>query len=138
MSQFDYIILSDGGAKRNGCADAQAYGSYKLSTRDGREAIERLELPTGDTNNQAEYAALVAGLSDLVGRITGAGRKPAEFSVEVRTDSNLVAKQVAGEWGCKAAGLIPLCDKAKALVGQFGEAAIVKVAKADVVAVLGH
>jgi ribonuclease HI len=136
--QFDYLIISNGGSRSNGSADAQASCSYRLSTRDGRQATKRLELPAGTTNNAAEYQALIAGLNDLVGRIQAAGRQASQFTVEVRTDSNLVANQVTGDWGCQAAGLIPLHDKAKALVGQFGQASVVKVTKAEVVAVLGH
>ena len=138
MSTFDYCALVDGGAKNNGAVDALGFGSYRLRARDGKETIVRVELGRGVTNNEAEYRILIAALEDLAGRIRKAGKNPRHFSVMVSTDSLLVVNQVAGRWQVKAAGLAPLCQKAREMLGLFGNATVRKAARADVVAVLGH
>ena len=134
----DFTVISDGGSLGNGSAQAVGYGSYILRTRDGREATVRVELGRGVTNNEAEYRTLIAALKDLTGRIKKAGRDPEHFSVQVHSDSLLVLNQVGGLWQVKATGLRALCDEARALVSQFGDVQLVKAARADIVASLGH
>lgn len=63
------------------------------------------------TNNQAEYEALLAGLEV-------ARAKRAE-SVEIRMDSELVVSQIKGTYRVKAPSLLPLYQRAKALLAQF-------------------
>jgi hypothetical protein len=41
---MDYLIIFDGGSKRNGAPDAEAYGSYQLSVA-GKQEIKRLQFP---------------------------------------------------------------------------------------------
>ena len=65
------------------------------------------------TNNVAEYTALLRGL-ELV-RDLAAGRKVAPKAL-VRTDSELMVKQLAGQYRVKHPNLRPLFVKAKALL----------------------
>ncbi len=64
-----------------------------------------------DTNNVAEYTALVRGL-DAVQKLV-ADKKRNVSKVTIRGDSMLVVKQVSGEWKCGAQNLLPLRDDAK-------------------------
>ena len=108
---IDYTITFDGGSRNNGSQVAEAYGSYHIQARDGRERIARLQFPTGSTNNEAEYQSLIASLEDLVGVIKSAGKSPNCYAVTVTGDSQVVINQVTGRWKVKAPNLVPLYNK---------------------------
>jgi len=63
------------------------------------------------TNNLAEYTALIKGLEQCLAR----GIK----TLTVRGDSQLVIRQVTGEYRIKSTNVIPLCEKAHRLVNSF-------------------
>jgi ribonuclease HI len=65
------------------------------------------------TNNVAEYTGLVRGLEKA--KALGINR------VEVLMDSELVVKQMNGQYKVKHPGLIPLFEKARQLASSFGE-----------------
>ncbi len=68
------------------------------------------------TNNQAEYLALIAGL-----------RKAAEWAprrLEVHMDSELVVRQLSGQYRVRSADLRSLHAQATALLGTFPEVAV--------------
>lgn len=71
------------------------------------------------TNNVAEYTALLRGLQEAL--LRGADQ------VEVRTDSELMARQIAGAYAVKSADLIPLFADAKKLLARFDSAKVVHV-----------
>lgn len=68
------------------------------------------------TNNVAEYHALIAALK----KATELGAR----KIIIRGDSELVVKQMRGEYRVKHPVLRPLFDQAKALYRQFDEARI--------------
>ena len=68
------------------------------------------------TNNVAEYKALITALRKA--RELGAKR------VVVRGDSELIVKQIRGEYRVKNADLRPLYDEAKGLLAKFDHATI--------------
>jgi ribonuclease HI len=144
MSSYDfvptYIAITDGGAIGNGNADAYAYGSYKLAVpQDGREYHSRkIMFADYSTNNQAEYCAIVSALKDLLARIEAANCDPGEFTVRIKTDSQLVANQLAGDWKCKNPTLATLKDTALALLTRFDAWAVDKVDRTVVFEALGH
>lgn len=82
-----------------------------------------LKSPTGDvlytgseylghtTNNVAEYKAVLLGLAGALAQ--GVQR------IEVRADSELLIKQLKGEYRVKSAGLKPLFDEARQLLSRF-------------------
>ncbi len=75
------------------------------------ERIEISEEIGQGTNNEAEYAALMAVLDAAV-----------EAKVEnlvVHGDSQLVVRQVNGEWFIKAKELVPMCKTVLELKGQI-------------------
>lgn len=63
------------------------------------------------TNNQAEYAALILGLLEL--------KKRKAKDVEIRADSQLMVRQMLGEYRVKHPDLIPLYQEAKSLLENF-------------------
>ncbi|HKV85073.1 MAG TPA: ribonuclease HI family protein [Ktedonobacterales bacterium] len=63
------------------------------------------------TNNQAEYQALILGLKAV------AARSPA--SVAVYMDSELIVKQMNGEYRVKDTALRPLFEEARSLVSAL-------------------
>jgi ribonuclease HI len=65
------------------------------------------------TNNVAEYRGLLAALTWAVAE--GIGR------LHVRSDSELLVKQMRGEYRVKSPGLQPLWDEARRLAREIGE-----------------
>lgn len=87
----------DGGARGN---PGPAAVAAVASSVDGDVLGERSEYIGEATNNVAEYRALLLGLE--LARELGAGE------VELINDSELVSRQVGGEYKVKHAGLKPL------------------------------
>jgi ribonuclease HI len=133
---MDYLIIFDGGSKRNGAPDAEAYGSYQLSVA-GKQEIKRLQFPSG-TNNEAEYKALIGALEDLITGIHKANRFAGEFTLEIWGDSVLVINQVQGTWRTKQEHLHPLRDRAQAITARFKQVEFVWQPREESVRVLGH
>ena len=102
-------LFTDGGARGN--PGPAAYG-YVLEAEDGTLLAAEGE-PIGiATNNVAEYSALIAGLE-----------KAAELQipeVEVVSDSELMVKQMRGEYRIKNEALRDLAARAEALARQVG------------------
>ena len=131
----DYVVVFDGGSEGN---PGFGYGSYAVITRDGRRRVRRLDFEDGMTNNEAEYDTLIAALNDLSERVEAAGKRPADFSVEVRGDSNLVLRQVRGEWKAKDERMRQRRDLARSLLARFGGYRLVEQPREETVKVLGH
>jgi ribonuclease HI len=87
----------DGGARGN---PGPAAVAAVASDADGGELAERKAYIGQATNNVAEYRALLLGLE--LARDLGA------TDVEVINDSELIARQIGGEYKVKHAGLKPL------------------------------
>ena len=102
-------LFTDGGSRGN---PGPAASAYVLEAEDGTVLDARGE-PIGiATNNVAEYRALVAGLA-----------KAAELEVdelEVVSDSELLVKQMRGEYKIKNTALIDLSFEAKRHERQIG------------------
>jgi ribonuclease HI len=101
-------LLTDGGARGN--PGPAAYG-YVLEAEDGTVLDARGEAIGVATNNVAEYRALVAGLA-----------KAAELGVdelEVISDSELIVKQMRGEYRVKNPALRALSLEAAGLARPF-------------------
>jgi len=97
------ILYTDGGARGNpGVAGA---GVAILSEQGA--VLKEASLPLGTkSNNQAEYEAVIFGLGELKKFLGKEKIKTAQ--VELRLDSELVAKQLRGEYQIKEAELQPL------------------------------
>jgi len=71
------------------------------------------------TNNEAEYGGLLLGLE--LARELGAER------LEIRADSELLVRQMRGEYRIRAGNLKGLAERARNLLGEFAEAGLVAV-----------
>ncbi len=96
-------LFTDGGARGN--PGPAAYG-YVLEAEDGTVLAARGERIGVATNNVAEYRALIAGLEKAV--------ELAVPEVEVVSDSELLVKQMTGEYRVKNAALQDLSIQAVA------------------------
>ena len=101
-------IYTDGGARGNPGPGALG---YVLLDPEGREVEARGEYLGRVTNNVAEYRALLAGLETALRLGVGALR--------VCMDSELVVRQMGGEYRVKNAGLKPLHAAAVAAIAGF-------------------
>jgi ribonuclease HI len=98
----------DGGSRGN--PGPAAFGAY-IEAADG--AITEVKgFLEHCTNNVAEYNGLLAALRWAVEqRMT---------RLHVRADSELLVKQMKGQYKVKNAGLLPLYEQARALIRQVG------------------
>jgi ribonuclease HI len=102
-------LSTDGGARGN--PGPAAYG-YVLEADDGTVLDARGETIGVATNNVAEYRALLAGLESALERGVD--------EVEVVSDSELLVKQMRGEYKVKNAALRELVDEAESLARRLG------------------
>ena len=102
------VVHVDGGARGN---PGPAAVGVVVSTPDGEVLDEIGEVIGVATNNVAEYRALLRGLERA--RALGA------TEVDVFNDSELVARQVTGDYKVKSAGLKPLHREALTALRGF-------------------
>ena len=108
-----FIVRTDGAARGNpGPAGIGVVVEQPAGT-----VVRRIARAIGRrTNNQAEYEAVIAGLR--------AARELEAQQVTLMLDSELVARQLRGEYKVKDAALKKLFDNARALIRQFERVAI--------------
>jgi ribonuclease HI len=102
-------LSTDGGARGN--PGPAAFG-YVLEAPDGTVLEARGETIGVATNNVAEYRALIAGLEAALAR--------GVTELEVVSDSELLVKQMRGEYKVKNAALRQLSLKASRLARELG------------------
>lgn len=102
-------LFTDGGARGN---PGPAAAAFVLEADDGTVLDARGEAIGVATNNVAEYRALVAGLERAV--------EAGVSELEVVSDSELVVKQMQGEYRVKNKGLQPLFREASRLAREIG------------------
>lgn len=107
----------DGGSRGN--PGKWGYGAI-LRHGNGKVIGTRMGSGKYGTNNEAEYKGMISLLEMLREEI---GRAPPDPAVTVTLygDSNLVIRQVSGEWECKSDNLKELCEKAKELLKDLRE-----------------
>ena len=110
------LLYTDGGARGN--PGPAAYG-FVLEADDGTVLAAEGEAIGEATNNTAEYRGLIAGLA-----------RAAELAVpevEVRSDSELLVKQMRGEYRVKNENLRALSLEAARLAREIGKVTYVHV-----------
>ena len=80
--------------------------------RDGGEVTELKQSLGSATNNVAEYRGLIAALAWAA--------QHGISTLHIRSDSELLVKQMRGEYRVKNPGLQPLHEEARALARQIG------------------
>lgn len=102
-----YTVYSDGGSRGNPGKSAYAI----VVTCNGRIVHEHAEFLGVHTNNYAEYRGLISGISKVI----ELGGDEAEFVM----DSQLVIRQMTGEYKVKSADMKVLHEDAVALASMI-------------------
>jgi len=114
------VVHVDGGARGN---PGPAAAAAVVSTPEGVVLDEAHEVLGRATNNVAEYRGLLLGLQRA--RALGADE------VEVVNDSELVAKQISGEYKVKHPDMKPLHAAAREAFAGFGSWSMRSVPRAE-------
>lgn len=114
------LLYSDGGARGN---PGPAAIAYIATTENGLTLKTDSQFIGIATNNQAEYRALILGLK------FAADTKATE--VICHLDSELVAKQLRGEYAVKNTELQKLNTQVRALLGCFKKVSFVNVRRTN-------
>jgi len=101
-------VSVDGGARGN--PGKAGYGAH-VTSESGDLVAEVYGFLGIATNNVAEYAALIAALEFAL--------EAGAHSLHVRSDSQLVVRQIQGRYKVKNAGLQPLFRRARRLIGSL-------------------
>lgn len=102
------MLWTDGAARGN---PGPAGGGAVLKTPTGEVLDEQSRYLGHTTNNVAEYRALLLGLE----RALACGVSV----LEVRADSELLIRQLKGEYRVRSSGLLPLYTEAKQMLARF-------------------
>jgi|688.fasta_scaffold674636_2 ribonuclease HI len=111
-----YLLQFDGASEPNPGPSGAAYVIYSPPKIQGDELIREViqegykYIPHG-TNNEAEYSALILGLTEAL--------KLGITNLQIEGDSNLVIQQVQGKWKVKAPHIVPYRSKANSLLAKF-------------------
>jgi ribonuclease HI len=105
---INLTIFTDG-ASRNNPGEA---GAGVLIFRENKPIAELARYLGTTTNNIAEYTAAIMGMEHAV--------KLGASSVRLFADSELLVKQVNGQYKVKNEGLKPLYQKVKELIAKIG------------------
>ena len=100
-------IFTDGG-----CSGNPGPAAIGVVIKDGAKTVKTISRAIGQgTNNIAEYTALIVALQEAL--ILKADE------VSVKTDSELMAKQVTGVYAVKHENIKPLVEQVKHLISGF-------------------
>jgi ribonuclease HI len=109
-----YVVARiDGGARGN--PGPAGYGAV-LEDEQGRRLTELSQYLGHRTNNYAEYAGLIAVLEYA--------KREAHAAIEVRSDSELLVRQMRGQYKVKSPELRPLYERSRELSAGFSWFAI--------------
>lgn len=95
------VAYTDGGARGN---PGPAGIGVQIQSSDGTVLEESSQFIGNSTNNFAEYQAVMLALQTLKKKY---GKRSKEMEFEIRLDSELVKKQLSGEYQIKEPGLVP-------------------------------
>ncbi len=102
-------IYTDGASRGN---PGPASAAYVITKKDGSVLNEGAEFLGRTTNNRAEYMAVIKALEMTKNYTNG--------RVKVFSDSNLLVRQLQGEWRVRSDNIRPLFKKVKELTKNFG------------------
>jgi ribonuclease HI len=107
------IIHTDGASRGN---PGPASIAFTIKDERGKRISQDSRTIGVTTNNQAEYQAIIAALEEA--------RKLGAEQVIVESDSELVVKQITGEYRVKKASLRPLYQQVGRIASQFNHFSI--------------
>jgi len=106
----EVVLFTDGASRGNpGLAGAGVF----ITDTAGKKLVEKSLFLGKTTNNVAEYRALIIGLEEVI--------KINPSHVTVKMDSELIVKQLNGEYRVRNPGLLPLYRDAVERIGQIKE-----------------
>jgi ribonuclease HI len=115
------MTFSDGGARGN---PGPAAIAFLIISEEGRVLVTNSKYIGAHTNNQAEYKALIAALQSAMGL-------HAE-EVICHLDSELVVKQIVGEYSVKNKELRKLWSRVKEITTKFKRASFISVPRENI------
>lgn len=113
-----YIIYTDGGARGN---PGPAGIGVVIYNEDGDIVLKKSEYIGKQTNNQAEYHALIFGLNEALNLKAK--------SVNFYLDSELVTKQMRGEYRVKNKNIYSLYEIASGLANRLDDIKFIHVGR---------
>lgn len=119
-----HTLFTDGGSRGNPGASAIAMVLYDSNNQ---ILIQESKFIGVGTNNNAEYLALILGLETVL-------QYKSQFVVKnllIKMDSELVVKQINGQYKIKDLNLQLLASKVKMLTKQFERVTLVHVPRAQ-------
>jgi len=126
---MSYLLQFDGASEPNPGPSGSAYVIFSpVQTDENGDQFRNLiqegftYIPHA-TNNEAEYNALILGLTKAL--------ELGISEIEVEGDSNLVVQQVQGNWKVKVPKLVPLQSKANKLLWKFKKWSVKHVYRED-------
>jgi ribonuclease HI len=114
-----YCVYSDGGSRGNPGPSAYAI----VVTKDGKIVHEHAEFLGVHTNNYAEYRGLIAGISKAL----ELGADEVEFVM----DSQLVIRQMTGQYRVKSPDMLALHEDAKNLASMIPKVTFTNVRRSE-------
>lgn len=103
-------VFTDGASRGN---PGPAACAYVYATADGEVFHSEADSLGETTNNRAEYRAIRLALADAAGVHRG--------PVRVHSDSELVVKQLHGEYSVRSENLRPLYEEVREQAREFGD-----------------
>ncbi|WP_400234810.1 ribonuclease HI family protein [Methanomethylophilus alvi] len=114
-----YCVYSDRGSRGNPGPSAYAI----VVTKDGKTVYEHAEFLGVHTNNYAEYRGLIAGISKAL----ELGADEVEFVM----DSQLVIRQMTGQYRVKSPDMLALHEDAKNLASMIPKVTFTNVRRSE-------
>ena len=109
----EFVIFTDGAARGNPGPSASGYMIFE----NGKKVAEEFVFNGSKTNNYAEYNAIIMALERCKEMLKDAE----ECSAKLFSDSELVVKQLNGEYKLKSQDLRPLNRKVVGLAAKLGK-----------------
>ncbi|MGI6605286.1 MAG: ribonuclease HI family protein [bacterium] len=114
------VIHTDGGARGN---PGPAGIGFTIQTKDGTTLVEIGEYIGEATNNVAEYQALIRALQEA--------KRLGATAVEVYADSELLVRQIKGEYRVRHQNLIPLYQEVIELTKELSDFSITYIPRTE-------
>ena len=115
----EYILFCDGASRGNPGPGSYGYVIFQSDTvvAEGKAKLGNV------TNNFAEYQALISGLAHC--------QKLGADAVVVKSDSQLLVRQLNGQYKVRSPQIRPLFDQAKKLVDDFNRIEILHIPREE-------
>lgn len=118
------IIYTDGGSRNN---PGPAAAAFVVRSSNGQILAEEGTYLGIATNNEAEYQAVKKAFEKVLSDLA----KLLPVEIEIRTDSQLLANQLAGKYKVKNERLLVLVQEIKKLESQLGEVIYTQIPRSE-------